>query len=220
MPIFTSIKEVIKTFSKFRFGVHWDVCMNFYVSRCITWSLFTLKSIKLILKTTLSTRSFIWGCRFIDWLKVETRPSFLRYFGMAYRYIKGAHQETKNKKLCEWLLNICMDLLMLLLLPLSQFRAECLSYVTNQAATIFWAMQRVNKIQKSCDYSRVAIIWRSDNCSIMFLYFAGIRNKFVALVSKAMFSSLFQGTVVFRLGAGAWWFARRSETKEERLVTS
>ena len=55
-----------------------------HVSRSITWSLFTLK-ISYLVKWSISTWSFMWGCQFIDWLKFETRPSFLLNFGTAYR---------------------------------------------------------------------------------------------------------------------------------------
>ena len=61
-----------------------------------------------------------------------------------------------------------------------------------------------------CDYLHVDIIWRSDNCSIVCLYFTEIRNNLIDIVSKAIFSYFSQGTVVFRLGAGARCFMVRT----------
>ena len=53
-----------------------------HISRCITWSLFTLKASYLV-KWPISTWSFMWWCQFTDWLKFETRTSSLLNFGTA-----------------------------------------------------------------------------------------------------------------------------------------
>ena len=71
-----------------------------------------------------------------------------------------------------------------------------------------------------CDYFHVAIIWRSDNWSIVCLYFAGIRNNLIDIVSKAIFSYLSQGTVVFCLGAGARCFMVRTLLSNKRGTPS
>ena len=60
--------------------------LNHEPSRSITWSLFILKASNLV-KRQLWTRSFMWWCQFIDWLKFETRPSSLRNSGMANWYL-------------------------------------------------------------------------------------------------------------------------------------
>ena len=54
-----------------------------HISRSITWSLFTLKTLNFV-KWPISTWSFTWWCQIIDWLKFETRPSSLLNFGTAY----------------------------------------------------------------------------------------------------------------------------------------
>ena len=59
-----------------------------HISRSITWSLFTLKASYLV-KWSVLTRSFMWWCQFIDWLKFETRPSSLLNFGTAYTLYPG-----------------------------------------------------------------------------------------------------------------------------------
>ena len=41
------------------------------------------KSIKLV-KLSFLTWSFLWWCQIIDWIKIETRPSFLRNLEMTY----------------------------------------------------------------------------------------------------------------------------------------
>ena len=53
-----------------------------HISRSITWSLFILKASYLV-KSPISTWSFMWWCQFIDSLNYETRPSSLMNFGMA-----------------------------------------------------------------------------------------------------------------------------------------
>ena len=37
-----------------------------------------------LVKWPISTRSSMWWCQFVDWLKFETRPSLLLNFGAAY----------------------------------------------------------------------------------------------------------------------------------------
>ena len=54
-----------------------------HISRSITWSPFTLKTLYLV-KWPISTWSFMWWCQFINWLKMETHPSSLLNFGTAY----------------------------------------------------------------------------------------------------------------------------------------
>ncbi len=53
-----------------------------HVSRSISSFLFILKSSNFV-EWPISPRSFMWSCQIIDYLKFETRPSFLRNFGKA-----------------------------------------------------------------------------------------------------------------------------------------
>ena len=71
-----------------------------------------------------------------------------------------------------------------------------------------------------CDYFHVDIIWSSHNCSIVCLDFTGIRNNLIDIVSKAIFSYLSQGTVVFPLGAGprCLMVRHRCQTKQKHLA--
>ena len=80
LPILKSITEIIKTLRVYMIlgdavsQLETFVWILSHISRSITWSLLTLKASYLV-KWPISTWSFMWGCRFIDLLKLETCSS-------------------------------------------------------------------------------------------------------------------------------------------------
>ena len=64
-----------------------------HISRCITWSPFTLKA-SFSVKWPISTWPFMWLCQFIDLFKFKPRPRSLLNFGMAISFM----QERLSKK--------------------------------------------------------------------------------------------------------------------------
>ena len=88
LPILKSIMEIIKilrvnmTLEDAVSQLETFVWILSHISRSITWSLLTLKE-SYSVKWSISASSFMWWCRFIDLLKLGTRPSSPLNFGTA-----------------------------------------------------------------------------------------------------------------------------------------